>query len=80
MDNMPKIPTGPFTFSEVLVYLKSGCHIGRTGWNGKNMYIYLDRNLPGYEPVIVMKTAQGTYQPGWLASQADLLAEDWVVL
>lgn len=26
---------------------------------------------------IDMYTAQGTMQPGWLASQADLLAEDW---
>ena len=29
---------------------------------------------------IVMWTAQGTWQPGWLASQADMLAEDWEVL
>jgi hypothetical protein len=27
---------------------------------------------------IAMWTAQGTWQPGWLASQADMLAEDWV--
>lgn len=26
---------------------------------------------------IVMWTAQGVWQPGWLASQADILAEDW---
>ena len=26
---------------------------------------------------IVMWTAQGTWQPGWLASQNDMLAEDW---
>lgn len=26
-----------------------------------------------------MWTAQGTWQPGWLASQADMLAEDWEV-
>lgn len=29
---------------------------------------------------IVMWTAQGVWQPGWLASQADMLAEDWVIL
>jgi hypothetical protein len=29
---------------------------------------------------IVMWTAQGVWQPGWLASQADMLAEDWYVL
>ncbi len=26
---------------------------------------------------IDMFTTQGAFQPGWLASQADLLAEDW---
>jgi len=36
-----------------------------------------DLNVGGY---IVMFTAQGVWQPGWLASQADLLAEDWIVL
>ena len=29
---------------------------------------------------IVMWTAQGVWQPGWLASQADMLAEDWIGL
>lgn len=30
-------------------------------------------------PVLVMYTATGSLQPGWLASQADMLSEDWVV-
>ena len=34
-------------------------------------------NCGGY---IVMWTAQGVWQPGWLASQNDMLAEDWVVV
>lgn len=29
---------------------------------------------------IVMRTAQGSAQPGWLASQADMLAEDWGIV
>lgn len=29
---------------------------------------------------IVMWTAQGLWQPGWLASQADMMAEDWFVV
>lgn len=29
---------------------------------------------------IGMKTSVGTIQPGWVASQADLLAEDWEIL
>lgn len=28
-------------------------------------------------PSITMYTAQGKMQPGWLASQSDILAEDW---
>jgi len=35
-----------------------------------------DLNVGGY---FVMWTATGVWQPGWLASQADILAEDWVV-
>ena len=31
-------------------------------------------------PMLVLRTAQGTLQPGWLASQSDLLAEDWYIV
>jgi hypothetical protein len=29
------------------------------------------------QPYIAMWTAEQKWQPGWLASQADILAEDW---
>lgn len=32
------------------------------------------------QPYIAMWTAQGKWQPGWLASQADMLAEDWQIV
>lgn len=32
------------------------------------------------QPYIAMYTAQKKWQPGWLASQADMLAEDWVIV
>ena len=32
------------------------------------------------QPYIAMWTALGQWQPGWLASQADMLAEDWGVV
>jgi len=32
------------------------------------------------QPYIAMFTAQSKWQPGWLASQADMLAEDWMVV
>lgn len=31
-------------------------------------------------PHIDMFTAQGIFQPGWLASQADMLADDWQIV
>lgn len=36
-----------------------------------------DLRVGGY---FVMWTADGTWQPGWLASQADMLADDWSVV
>ena len=30
--------------------------------------------------MMVLRTAQGTLQPGWLATQSDILAEDWYVV
>jgi hypothetical protein len=33
-----------------------------------------------FNPSITMYNAQGQMQPGWLCSQADLLADDWEVL
>jgi hypothetical protein len=75
------------TFSEALEVIKkdakaghSGNRVTRKGWNGKNMYIYL--TIPPLTmnlPYIVMKTVQNEYVP-WLASQTDLLADDWEVV
>jgi hypothetical protein len=31
-------------------------------------------------PHIDMKTATGEMQPGWLASQTDMLADDWMII
>lgn len=68
-----------FSFGLAVEYLKSGLKVSRSGWNGKGMYLYLE-DVPAYDPYIVMHTAGGTKQPGWLASQADILAEDWQLL
>lgn len=84
-------------FSLALESLKCGKKVARSGWNGKNMFLFL---VPGstfvvnreplksvmgegtvvqYHPHIDMKTAQGYVVP-WLASQADLLSDDWMVV
>lgn len=70
------------TFSQALGMLKSGESVAREGWNGKGMYIELQRPDAFSKmtlPYIYMKTVQGDLVP-WLASQTDILAEDWVVL
>lgn len=77
-------------FGEAVTALKAGRLVQRAGWNGKNMYLYLEDGLsrtigdgafkgqrPQYEPCICMYTAHGKHQPGWLANQPDILAEDW---
>jgi len=80
-------------FGQALEALKEGKWVQRAGWNGKDMHIYLEDSLSvtfgdgafkgqtrKYEPCIVMFTAQGKHQPGWLASQPDMLAEDWQIV
>ena len=84
------------TFGEAIEALKNGKRVTRKGWNGKGMFLYLINGSEfqnalkyGYgeyehEPTITssiaMKTAQNTIVVGWLASQTDILAEDWCVL
>ena len=74
------------SFGFAIEKLKQGMRIARKGWNGKGMWLTLIR--PGnamhlgfeMQPCIGMKTANETMQPGWLASQADILADDWEVV
>lgn len=70
-------------FGEAIRILKRDGEVYREGWNGKGMFIFmLDFSHPNrahrLKPCIAMFTAQGEVQPGWLASQADILAEDWI--
>ncbi len=78
-------------FGLALDHLKSGKQLQRTGWNGKGIFIELqrpDENSKMTSPYIYIDTtglqttnkdAPKTLVP-WLASQTDLLAEDWDVL
>jgi len=66
-------------FGEALSDLKDGYAVARSGWNGKGMWIALqrpDENSKMSLPYIFMSTAQGDLVP-WLASQTDILADDW---
>jgi len=69
-------------FSNALVHLKEGWRVGRLGWNGKGMWIALQTPTDLSKmtlPYIYMRTATDDLVP-WLASQTDILAEDWVLL
>ena len=77
------------TFGIAVELLKKGFKVAREGWNGKGMYLFLAhgediRSCTGINEkcvdVICMKTAQDTVVFGWLASQTDMLAEDWVIV
>ena len=70
-----------FDFGDVIKRMKNrGGRFARAGWNGKNMYIELqkpDAHSKMTLPYIYMKTVQGDLVP-WLASQTDMLADDWM--
>ena len=81
-----------FDFGAAVKYMKRGMKVARKGWNGKKQYIQLataisyktadgaivncDHDAIGNKAVAFVGTSG--VQMGWLASQADMLAEDWV--
>ena len=75
-------------FGGALELLKEGKKLSRIGWNGKGLWLELQRpdehskmTLP-YIYINYPTDAQNT--PGarvpWLASQTDMLAEDWEIV
>ena len=81
-----------FGFSDAIRYVKRGFKVARKGWNGKKQYIQLatgisykaasgeivncEHDAIGNKAIAFVGTSG--VQMGWLASQADMLAEDWV--
>lgn len=66
-------------FGDTIRALRAGQRLRRAGWNGKGMWVELqvpDKGSKMTLPYIFMRTAQGDLVP-WLASQTDMLAEDW---
>ena len=82
-----------FDFGKAIQLLKQGKRLQRSGWNGKNQYIELATNISyknangeiinaeheaiGNKAIAFVGTSG--VQLGWLASQADMLAEDWII-
>lgn len=83
-----------FSFGEAIEHMKCGLKVQRKGWNGKRQYIQLADGISYRSPegdivnceheaignkAIAFVGTSGV-QMGWLASQADMLAEDWVIV
>lgn len=81
-------------FGKAIQLLKVGQRVQRQGWNGKNQYIELATNISyknanneivnaehdaiGNKAIAFVGTSG--VQLGWLASQVDILAEDWKIV
>lgn len=79
------------TFGDAITLLKDNKKVARSGWNGKGMFLlYIDPYnnnqftvdekpymVGTLMPYVAMKTADEKLIP-WLASQSDILAEDWL--
>ena len=83
-------------FGAALEAVLNGEAIARKGWNGAGQFVYLisARDLqvglkygygeyegePVFTDVLAIRTAHNQIQVGWLASQSDMLANDWYVV
>ncbi len=88
--------TSAMSFGLAIEAMKKGQRVARAGWNGKGMWLYLvpaahlasslKYGFGEYlgEPTVVnsiaMKTADNKVVIGWLASQTDMLADDWQIV
>lgn len=87
------VPSDTYSFGDAINFLKAGKKVARKGWNGKDMFLFLATDIEFHTkadlscvsnlegdltlPAIVMKTADDRFCVGWLASQTDMLADDW---
>lgn len=96
-----------YTFGDAIAALKQGKTVARAGWNGKGMFLFINRGSADFSggvslkeidgvspdlfdegdigtvarlPNINMRAASGATVTGWLASQTDILAEDWIII
>ena len=87
-------PTDCMSFGLAIEAMKKGKKVARRGWNGKNQHIELATRISYMTAEGVFMNVEheaignkaiafcGTsgVQMGWLASQADMLADDWEVV
>lgn len=79
------------SFGDAILVMKEGKKVARAGWNGKGIFIELqtpDENSKMTSPYIFIDTTglqtDNPHAPRsrvpWLASQTDMLAEDWQIV
>ena len=84
-------PTTAMTFGLAIEALRKGKKVARSGWNGKGIFIELqvpDEHSKMSSPYIFIDTtglqtdnpAAPKSRVPWLASQTDMLAEDWKIV
>lgn len=87
-------PIDGMSFGLAIEAMKKGKKCRRAGWNGKNQHIELATRISYVSPDGVVVNVEhdaignkaiafcGTsgIQMGWLASQADMLADDWEIV
>lgn len=80
-------------FASALLEMKRGNKVTRKGWNGKNQYIEIVTNISyktldgkiknafhqDFGSSAILFNGTSGQQVGWLASQADILSEDWQI-
>lgn len=87
------VPADTYSFGDAINFLKAGKKVARKGWNGKDMFLFLATDIEFHTeadlscvsdlegdltlPAVVMKTADDHFCVGWLASQTDMMADDW---
>lgn len=83
-------------FGAAVEALKQGKKVANRAWHGKDMFLFLAREIEFHTdadlscvshlqgelvlPAIVMKTAENQFCVSWLASQTDMLSEDWYIV
>lgn len=76
-------------FGDAIEALKNGYKVARQGWNGKGQWLFMipashwettrGLELLDGRPWIGIKTVDDQFMP-WVASQSDMLVEDWVIV
>jgi hypothetical protein len=72
---------GETNFGWALFELKQGSKMTRAGWNGKGMWVALqkpDERSKMRKPYLYISCADGELVP-WVVSQTDILATDWMI-